>query len=133
MTLFTCQVTDVFVLFVTVAENCLVRPVTMVAVFGLTATVIAGGAVTVTVAAPVFVVSACEVAVTVTVPPVGTLDGAVYKPDALMVPMLAALAEVLLTCHVTALFVVPVTVAVNCCVWSVCTLAVAGATWTEII
>src|SRR5256885_11481551 len=46
--------------------------------------------------------------------------------------MLAALAELLLTCQVTAVFVVPETVAVNCCVWPVCTLAVAGVTWTEI-
>ena len=92
----------------------------------------AGGAVTVTTAVPVFVESACEVAVMVTVPPVGTVPGAVYKPDELIVPMLAAPADVLLTCHVTAVFVVPVTVAVNCCVWLVCTLAVAGATWKEI-
>jgi len=50
----------------------------------------------------------------------------------LIVPMLAALAELLLTCQVTAVFVVPETVAVNCCVWPVCTLAVAGVTCTEI-
>src|SRR5256885_16243798 len=49
-----------------------------------------------------------------------------------MVPMLAALAEVLRPCQVTVVFVVPETVAVNCCVWPVCALAVAGATWTEI-
>jgi len=128
----TCQVTAVFAVFVSVAVNCCVKLTCTEGVFGLTATVIAGGAVTLTVAAPVFVASACEVAVTVTVPPVGTLVGAVYKPDALMVPMLAAPADVLLTCHVTAVFVVPVTVAANCCVWLVCTLAVAGATWTEI-
>jgi len=100
--------------FVTLAENCFVRPVVTVAVLGLTVTTTAAGAVTVTTAAPVFVVSACEVAITVTVPPVGTFAGAVYKPDELMVPMLAALAEVLLTCHVTVVFVVPETVAVNC-------------------
>jgi|SRR5882672_6827607 len=92
----------------------------------------AGGAVTVAVAAPVLDASACEVAVMVTVPPVGTVPGAVYKPDALMVPMLAALADALLTCQVTLVFVVPETVAVNCCVWLVCTLAVAGVTWTAI-
>src|SRR2546429_4646002 len=46
--------------------------------------------------------------------------------------MLAAPAELLLTCQVTAVFVVPETVAVNCCVWPVCTFAVAGVTWTEI-
>jgi hypothetical protein len=118
--------------FVTLAENCCVRPVVTVAVLGLTVTTTAGGAVTVTTAVPDFVESACEVAMTVTVPPVGTVVGAVYSPDALIVPMLAALAEVLLTCQVTAVFVVPETVAVNCCVWSVCTFAVAGVTWTEI-
>ena len=133
VTLFTCQVTDVFELFVTVAENCWARPVTTLAVFGLTATVIAVGAVTVTVAVPVFVASAWEVAVTVTVPPVGTVAGAVYKPDEFMVPILAAVAEVLLTCHVTAVFVVPETVAVNCWVWFVPIFAVAGATCTEIV
>jgi hypothetical protein len=73
------------------------------------------------------------VAVTVTVPPVGTVVGAAYSPDALIVPILAALADVLLTCQVTAVFVVPETVAVNCWVWLVPTLAVAGATCTEII
>ena len=118
--------------FVTLAENCCVRPVVTVAVLGLTVTTTAGAAVTVAVAVPDFVESACEVAVMVTVPPVGTVAGAVYKPDELMVPMLAALAEVLLTCQVTAVFVVPETVAVNCCVWPVCTLAVVGVTWTEI-
>src|SRR5580765_7539476 len=97
VTLFTCQVTAVLDVFVTLAENFCVRPVVTVAVLGLTVTTTAGGAVTLTTAVPVFVVSACEIAVTVTVPPVGTVPGAVYKPDALMVPMLAALAEVLLT------------------------------------
>jgi len=118
---------------VTLAENCCVKPVVTVAVLGLTVTVTAGGAVTVTTAVPDFVESACEVAVMVTVPPVGTVPGAVYKPDELTVPMLAALAEELLTCQVTAVFVVPVTVAVNCCVWFVPIFAVAGATCTEIV
>ena len=78
-------------------------------------------------------VSACEVAVTVTVPPVGTVDGAVYIPAALIVPMLGAVAEVLETLHVTAVFVVPVTFAVNCCVCPVCTDAVGGVTVTTIV
>ena len=34
------------------------------------------------------------------------------------------------TCHVTAVFGVLATVAVNCCCWPACTLAVAGATLT---
>jgi hypothetical protein len=132
VTLFTCQVAAVFEVFVTAAENCCVRPATTVAVLGLTVTATAGGAVTVTVAALAFVASACEVAVTVTVSPVGTFAGAVYMPDEFIVPTLPALAEALLTCHVTAVFVVPETVAVNCCVLLVVTLAVAGATCTEI-
>lgn len=133
VTPFTCQVTAVLDVFVTLAENCCVKPVVTVAVLGLTVTVMAGGAVTVTTAVPDFVAYACEVAVMVTVPPVGTVPGAVYKPDEFMVPMLAALAEELLTCQVTAVFVVPVTVAVNCWVWFVPILAVAGATCTEIV
>ena len=77
VTLFTCQVTAVLDVFVTLAENCCVRPVVTVAVLGLTVTTTAGGAVTVTTAVPDFVESACEVAITVTVPPVGTVEGAV--------------------------------------------------------
>jgi hypothetical protein len=53
-----------------------------------------GGAVTLTVAEPDFVVSATLVAVTVSVPAVA---GAVYAPDAVMLPSEA--------CHVTALLV----------------------------
>ncbi len=45
---------------------------------GLSATVMAAGAVMVMVAEAVFVVSVTEVAVTVTVPDVGTVAGAVY-------------------------------------------------------
>jgi hypothetical protein len=116
VTLFTCQVTAVFDVFATVAVNCCVRPTPTVGVLGLTVTVTTGCAVTFATAVPVFVVSACAVAVTVTVPPVGAFGGAVYKPDALIVPILAALADLLLTCHVTAVLVVPVTVAMNCCV-----------------
>ena len=91
------------------------------------------GAVTVAVAVPVLDASACEVAVMVTVPPVGTVAGAVYSPDALIVPILAALADALLNCHVTAVFEVPLTTAVNCCVCPVGTLAVAGDTFTVIV
>jgi len=119
------MVTAVLDVFVTLAENCCVRPVVTVAVFGLTVTTTAG-AVKVTTAIPDFVESACEGGYNCHRPTVGTFAGAVYKPDELIVPMLAALADVLLTCQVTAVFVVPETVAVNCCVWPVRTLAVAG-------
>lgn len=82
---------------------------------------------TVTVALDDFVVSAWDVAVTDTVAG-GGADGGVYKPLALTDPMLAAPALLLLTCQVTPTLVVPVTVAVNCCVWPVFTVTVCGVT-----
>jgi hypothetical protein len=76
------------------------------AVAGETATAI-GLRVTVAVAA--FVVSATEVAFTVAVETLPTLAGAVYKPLDETVPSPV-------NDQVTAVLVVPVTVAVNCCV-----------------
>src|SRR5438552_14136399 len=73
VTLFTCHVTAVFDVFATVAVNCCVNLTWTLGVLGLTVTTTAGGAVTVTTAVPDFVESACEVAITVTVPPVGTV------------------------------------------------------------
>jgi hypothetical protein len=73
-------------------------------------TVIAGG-VTVTWAVALFVGSAALVAVTACGPPVW--PGAVYKPMALIVPAVAFPPWTPSTDHVTAVFVVPVTVAVN--------------------
>ncbi len=75
----------------------------------------ATGVDTVTDAAAVLVVSAALVAVTVYVPAV---LGAVYNPLLLMLPPLAL--------HVTAVFVVPLTLAVNCCVPPVVTDAETG-------
>ena len=66
---------------------------------------VGGGSVTVTDAVADFVVSATLVARTVNVP---ATAGAVYKPAVETVPPVAD--------HVTAVFEVPVTVAVNCCV-----------------
>jgi len=66
-----------------------------------------GGGVIVTPACPNFVVSAWAVAVTVAVTFTEVI-GAVYKPEDEMVPALAA--------QLTAVFALPVTVAVNCCV-----------------
>ena len=97
------QVTAVLVVPLTVAVNCCVPPVVSEAVVGLIAT--ATGTVTVTVAEADFVVSATLVAVTVYVPAVA---GAVYRPAVVIVPPVAL--------HVTLVLVVPVTVAVNCCV-----------------
>jgi hypothetical protein len=67
---------------------------------------------TVTVAVPDFVVSARLVARTVTVGGVGIAAGAVYRPLEVIVPLLAPSS----TDQVTAVFVVPDTVAANCCV-----------------
>jgi hypothetical protein len=67
---------------------------------------------------PDFVGSACEVAVTVTNAGFGTAAGAVYNPEVEMVPSAAPPT----TIQVTEVFVVPVTVAVNCAFWPVATL-----------
>ena len=61
------------------------------------------------------VVSATLVAATVTVPE-GTFVGAVYSPDVEMVPSVEFPPLMPFTVQVTAVFVVPLTVAVNCCV-----------------
>ncbi len=90
-----------FVEPVTVAANCWVAPVSKIVEVGLIET--ATGALTVTVAEADLVGSATLVAVTVYVPGV---PGAVYKPELDTVPLVAN--------HVTAVFVEPVTVAVNC-------------------
>jgi hypothetical protein len=73
-------------------------------------TVIAGG-VTVTWAVALLVVSATLVAATVCGPPAWL--GAVYKPMALIVPAVAFPPWTPSTDHVTAVLLVPVTVAVN--------------------
>jgi len=75
-----------------------------------------------TVAVPVFVVSAWLVAVTVTVCCAVMLDGAVYRPAGVIVPVPVA-------DHVTAALV-PVTAAENCCVWLAYREVVAGLTLT---
>src|SRR5690242_10267604 len=62
-----------------------------------------------------FVASACDTAVTFTVGGVGSLMGAVYTPNTLMVPSLVLPPGVLLTCHVTETFEVLVTAALNVC------------------
>jgi hypothetical protein len=76
-------------------------------------------AVTVTLADADFVVSACDTAVTVTVAGLGTAEGAVYSPDVEIVPTVESPPVTPLTCQVTAVLEVPVTVAVNCCVLAI--------------
>jgi len=71
-------------------------------------TVICTGGTTVTLAVAVLLASAALVAVTVTVCGLPSVAGALYKPLLEMVPTAG------LTDHVTAVFVVPVTAAVNC-------------------
>jgi hypothetical protein len=76
------------------------------------------------------VVSAIEVAVTVTLGVVGMVAGAVYWPEALMVPLVESPPPTPFTAHVTAVLDVLLTVAVNCCVVAGMTVAVAGVTLT---
>jgi hypothetical protein len=70
----------------------------------------------VTVAEADFEVSAWLVAVIVTVLGEGTTAGAVYRPEVVIVPTVEFPPTTLFTDQVTAVFDVPVTVAVNCCV-----------------
>lgn len=118
------HVTAVFVVPVTVAVNCCVFPATTCAVVGETLT--ATGGRMVTDADAVFVLSAAEVATTVTSAGLGTVPGAVYKPLAEIVPQPAPEQPAPCRLHVTAVFVVLVTVAVNCCVFPATTFAVVG-------
>jgi hypothetical protein len=126
---FTSQVTDELGMPFTAAVNCWVPKLATFAALGDTLTVPAAvAAVTVTLADPDFVASACEIAVTVTVAGFGTVAGAVYIPPLEILPF----AVPPLTLQVTAVFDVPVTVAMNCCVLPVVTVAVAGTTETAI-
>jgi hypothetical protein len=76
-------------------------------------------AVTVALADPDFVVSAWDTAVTVTVAGLGTAEGAVYSPEVEIVPTDEFPPVTPFTCQVTAVLEVPVTVAVNCCVFAI--------------
>lgn len=82
-------------------------------------------------AEPDWLGAATEVAVMVTVPTDGTVAGAVYKPVFEIVPQEAPLHPVPEMLQLTAVFVLPVTVAVNCCFAPVVTCAEAGVTETE--
>ncbi len=135
----TPHVTPLFcVSFVSIAEKfCVPPPACTLAVPGCTLTVIAG-AVSVTVAPPLLVVSATDVAVTVTVAGFGTLGGALYVTLVVVtfvnVPQAAPLHPVPLKLHVTPLFCVSlVSIAEKFCVPPpACTLAVPGCTLTAI-
>jgi hypothetical protein len=101
---------------------------TTCAVVGETCTTTGGKIVTVTDAD--LVVSALEVAVTVTCAGFGTVAGAVKRPLDEIVPQVAPEQPTPLRLHVTTVFVVPVTFAVNCCVFPATTCAVVGETLT---
>ena len=109
----TFQMTALLLVPVTVAVNCCWPPTFTCAVDGETVTV--GPDTTVTVAVADLLESATEVAVTVTVGGFGTTEGAVYSPLAVTMPQAAPLQPAPETLHRTAMFPVPVTVAVNCC------------------
>jgi hypothetical protein len=70
-------------------------------------------AITVTMAEPIFVESATDTAVIVTVAGVGTVIGAVYTPDAEIIPIVALPPAVPLTLQFTAVLEAPVTAAAN--------------------
>jgi hypothetical protein len=112
----------------TVAVNVWTPPAGMVIGLGLTVNgaVPVAVATTVTCADAVTVVSACEVAVTVTVAGFGTLLGAVYNPVVEMNPTVEVPPATPFTVQVTAVFVVLVSVGVNCCVKLVVTDADVG-------
>jgi len=122
--LLTCQLTAVLGAPFTDAVNCCVPKFATLAALGETLTEVGVAVVTVTVADADFVESACEVAVTVACGGFGTVAGAVYSPLLEMVPFEAPPA----TLQATAVFDVPVTLAVNCCVLPTATLAAVGAT-----
>jgi hypothetical protein len=109
---------------VTVAVNCCVFPVTICAVVGETCTITGGKIVTDTDAD--LVLFAIAVAVTVTCAGLGTAAGAVKRPPDEIEPQVAPEQPTPLRLHVTAEFVVPVTVAVNCWVFPATTCAVLG-------
>ena len=106
------------------AVNCWVAPVSSVALVGLTST---GGSI-VTEAEPDLVGSDTLVAVTVTV--AGAVAGAVYRPVELIVPHAAPVQPAPETLQDTAVFVVPATVAVNCCLAPVTSVTGVGLTPT---
>jgi hypothetical protein len=72
--------------------------------------------------------SATAAAVTVTTGVAGIVEGAVYRPELEIVPHADPLQPLPVTLHFTALFVVPLTLAENCCCTPVETWAVRGDT-----
>jgi hypothetical protein len=71
-------------------------------------------------------VFACEVALTIIVAGEGTAAGAVYNPLEEMLPQAVPEQPDPLTLQVTALFVLPETLARNCCCWPTVTISLVG-------
>lgn len=109
------QVTAVFVLPLTVAVNCCCAPIATCTEEGVTPTETAAEDWMTTLAEADLVGSATDVALTVASAGLGTVAGAVYKPVELTVPHEPDTQPIPVTVQLTLVFVVPVTVAVNCC------------------
>lgn len=118
----TCQLTSVFAEKVTAAVNCWVSPACTDTPEGLTLI----GKAMVTVASAVLLASAPDMPVMVTVCGLGTVDGAVYRPDPVMVPEVGVPPATPFTSQFTVLLLAFFTSAVNCCVALVATVAVVG-------
>ena len=121
----TVQLTAGFAVLPTVAVNVLVALTSSVTVAGESATVIAAS--TVTAAAAVLVGSAWLVAVTVTAAGDGTAEGAVYRPLEI-VPQADPVQPAPESVQLTAVLLVPPTVAANGWARVTFTLAAGGAT-----
>ena len=123
----TDQVTLVLEEPVTVAENCCVFPACTEADVGATETeMVAPPAVMVTGTTATLLESTLLTAKIFTLAGEGTAAGAVYRPELEMVPNVELPPVIAFTSQVTAVFDVPVTVEVNCCVCPVCTEADEG-------
>ena len=127
----TFQFTALLVVPETAAVNCFDKPTCTLAVFGetVTETDVDDGRI-VTVAESEFVELTALCAVTVT-GAAGTLDGALYRPVADIVPTVEFPPTTPPTSQITAVFLVPETVAVNCWDRPTCTLVLLGEIDTE--
>jgi hypothetical protein len=121
--------TAVFVVLLTVAVNCWWPPVSSCIANGEIVTETGGTIVTDAVAD--FVESATDVAVTDICGGLGIADGAVYSPLVVIVPQVAPEQPLPATLHVTVVFDVPVTVAVNCWWPPMRSCAVVGEIFTD--
>ena len=110
----------------TVAVNCWVMPAVKLAGAGVITMEIPDFGMTMTVEVAAAVASAALVAAMVTLAGLGMAEGAVYMPVALTFPRVVLPPGMPFTDQVRAVFVVPVTVAENCCVACTLTLAVGG-------